>query len=172
MPELRIPSLGETELVDLLEPWMDGVTTFDAMKALPLDAAIRGALTRDQLDALDRHAPESLLLPSGQRRKLEYVPSKAPILAVKLQELFGCAETPTVAGGRVPVLLHLLSPGHRSRHRSRRISSPFGTPPTLRCARISAGAIQASVARRPVERDADRAREAPRDVISSVRPAC
>lgn len=113
MPELHLPPLDPSDLVDLLEPWMDGATTLDAMRALPLDAVIRGALSREQADALERHAPESLLLPSGQRRKLEYVPSKAPILAVKLQELFGCAETPTVAHGRVPVLLHLLSPGHQ-----------------------------------------------------------
>jgi ATP-dependent helicase HrpB len=53
-------------------------------------------------------------VPSGSRKKLTYhVEGSAPVLAVKLQELFGLAETPTVAGGKVAVMLHLLSPAQR-----------------------------------------------------------
>jgi ATP-dependent helicase HrpB len=51
--------------------------------------------------------------PAGSTRRLEYAPGKPPVLAVRLQELFGLSSTPTVAAGRVPVLLHLLSPNHQ-----------------------------------------------------------
>ena len=113
MPELAMPSFDALHVIELLEPWMDGVTSVAGMEALPMFDVVRGALSREQWDALERHAPESLTLPTGNSRKLEYVKGKAPVLAVKLQELFGCADTPTVAAGRVPVLLHLLSPGHQ-----------------------------------------------------------
>ena len=68
--------------------------------------------------ALDAQAPESLRVPSGMTRALAYGVQEddaaaPPVLAVKLQELFGMADTPRVADGRVPVMLHLLSPGGR-----------------------------------------------------------
>ncbi|HEX7816030.1 ATP-dependent helicase C-terminal domain-containing protein, partial [Dyella sp.] len=60
-----------------------------------------------------QHAPDSVTVPSGMTRRLEYAPDEPPVLAVKLQELFGLADTPRIAGGRVPVTLHLLSPAGR-----------------------------------------------------------
>jgi ATP-dependent helicase HrpB len=66
-----------------------------------------------QQQALDELAPTHLLVPSGSKIRLDYCAGDLPLLAVKLQELFGLAETPSVAGGRVPVLLHLLSPAGR-----------------------------------------------------------
>jgi ATP-dependent helicase HrpB len=66
-----------------------------------------------QRQQLDVQAPDQWLAPSGQHRRLEYTPDGPPVLAVKLQELFGLADTPRVGGGRVPVTLHLLSPAGR-----------------------------------------------------------
>jgi ATP-dependent helicase HrpB len=66
-----------------------------------------------QRQELDRLAPAHLEVPSGSHVALDYTDPTTPVLAVKLQELFGLIETPTVAGGRVPLLLHLLSPGGR-----------------------------------------------------------
>ncbi len=57
--------------------------------------------------------PTHITVPSGSRIALDYTSGEVPVLAVKLQEMFGCADTPTVAGGRVKVLLHLLSPARR-----------------------------------------------------------
>jgi ATP-dependent helicase HrpB len=62
---------------------------------------------------LDQHAPETLAVPTGNRIRLTYGDNQSPILAVRLQELFGLADTPRLAGGRVPVLLHLLAPNYR-----------------------------------------------------------
>jgi ATP-dependent helicase HrpB len=66
-----------------------------------------------QRQALDELAPTHLVMPSGSRIRLDYCQGELPVLAVKLQELFGLAETPMVSGGRVAVLLHLLSPAGR-----------------------------------------------------------
>jgi hypothetical protein len=60
-----------------------------------------------------RLAPAQLELPTCKRYKLAYEPGSPPVLAVRIQELFGVRETPRLAGGRVPVLLHLLGPNHR-----------------------------------------------------------
>jgi ATP-dependent helicase HrpB len=60
---------------------------------------------------IDQLAPTRITVPSGMERRIEYAHGQPPVLAVKLQELFGLADTPRVADGRVPVLLHLLSPG-------------------------------------------------------------
>ena len=65
---------------------------------------------RAQLDEL---APTHLVVPSGSRIPIDYGDPEAPVLAVRLQEMFGCTETPRIAGGRVPLTIHLLSPAHR-----------------------------------------------------------
>ncbi|MDA0658864.1 MAG: ATP-dependent helicase HrpB, partial [Planctomycetota bacterium] len=67
----------------------------------------------DRLPEIDRLAPTGIIVPSGNRMALSYDVGKAPVLGVRIQELFGLQETPRVAGGRVPVLLHLLGPNHR-----------------------------------------------------------
>jgi ATP-dependent helicase HrpB len=66
-----------------------------------------------QRQAVEREAPERLQVPSGSRIALRYELARPPILAVRIQELFGWTQTPRVAGGRVPVLLYLLAPNYR-----------------------------------------------------------
>jgi ATP-dependent helicase HrpB len=77
----------------------------------PLLARLPGGWAQRQ--ELDRLAPATIEVPSGSHVTLDYSDPATPVLAVKLQELFGLTETPTVAAGRVPLLLHLLSPGGR-----------------------------------------------------------
>ena len=62
---------------------------------------------------MDRIAPTHIKVASGSRIKLRYRPGEVPVLAVRIQQMFGCAETPTVASGKIPVLVHLLSPAQR-----------------------------------------------------------
>jgi ATP-dependent helicase HrpB len=64
-----------------------------------------------QRQRVDQLAPARITVPSGMERRIEYAHGQAPVLAVKLQELFGLADTPRVAEGRIAVTLHLLSPG-------------------------------------------------------------
>ena len=66
-----------------------------------------------KLRELDRLAPEFMTVPTGAKRKIDYSPESGPVLPVKLQEMFGCATTPTLADGRHPLVLHLLSPAGR-----------------------------------------------------------
>ncbi|RTQ49252.1 ATP-dependent helicase HrpB [Hymenobacter gummosus] len=80
-----------------------------------------------QRQELDRLAPSHLEVPSGSHVRIDYSDPAAPVLAVKLQELFGLVETPTVAAGRVPLLLHLLSPGGRPAQVTRDLRSFWQT---------------------------------------------
>jgi ATP-dependent helicase HrpB len=103
------------DLASWLGPHLNGLKSLDQVQRLdlyePLLARLPGGWGQRQ--ELDRLAPTALEVPSGSHVTLDYSDPAAPVLAVKLQELFGLTETPTVAGGRVPLLLHLLSPGGR-----------------------------------------------------------
>lgn len=117
MPEAQLPDCSEAtllaELEDWLAPWLDGLRRIDAIDAQRLRQALEARLDRAQRLLLDREAPTQLSVPSGHSHRLRYRDGEAPVLAVKLQELFGLADGPRIAGGRVPVLLELLSPARR-----------------------------------------------------------
>ena len=113
MPELDLPAFDETQLLPLLPALAAARKSFAELRRAPLLPVLQGALSHDQLRAVEREAPERLEVPSGSRIKLVYEPGNPPVLAARIQELFGLAETPRVAAGRVPVLLHLLAPNHR-----------------------------------------------------------
>ena len=90
--------------------WLSAVA---AVVYLVATVALSGAIGALVGNAALAGPAGALAVPSGSRVRLTYRPGEAPILAVKLQELFGLADTPTVNGGRTPVLLHLLSPAGR-----------------------------------------------------------
>jgi ATP-dependent helicase HrpB len=112
------PAADDAALLATLEQWLApalvGVRRLDALQKLDLRELLLGGLLdwrqRQQLDAL---APERLTVPTGSQLRVDYADPSAPVLAVRMQEVFGLAETPRVGGGRVPVVLHLLSPAHR-----------------------------------------------------------
>ncbi|HZT82662.1 MAG TPA: ATP-dependent helicase C-terminal domain-containing protein, partial [Gemmataceae bacterium] len=113
MPELGLPAFDEADLRDLL-PWLcPGKRSFEELRRADWLAALQGRLTHQQAQAVEREAPERLAVPSGSRIALKYEPGRPPVLAVRIQEVFGLRDTPRVAGGRVPVLLHLLAPNYR-----------------------------------------------------------
>jgi ATP-dependent helicase HrpB len=80
---------------------------------LDLGAALLDRLTWQQRTALDELAPTHYIAPSASRIPIDYSDPATPVLAVRLQEMFGLAVTPRIAGGRVPLTLHLLSPAQR-----------------------------------------------------------
>ena len=89
-------------------------TRREHLARLDLAAILRARLAWPQAQRLDALAPTHLEVPSGSRLKLAYSPDgAAPVLAVKLQEMFGLADTPRIAAGRIAVTLHLLSPAQR-----------------------------------------------------------
>ena len=110
------PDLGDERLVATLEEWLGprlvGLKRLDDVRRLDLMSILQGQLIGTQRQRLERLAPEHLTVPSGSRKRIDYA-ADPPVLAVKLQEMFGLAETPRLCDGRVPVMLHLLSPAHR-----------------------------------------------------------
>ncbi len=117
LEDAELPDLSDdwlqAHLAEWLAPWLDGMSQLSHLQRLDLDAILRSRLSWQQQQRVEREAPSHLQVPSGSRIPLAYAPGGAPVLAVRLQELFGLAETPRVGQGRVPVMLHLLSPAHR-----------------------------------------------------------
>jgi ATP-dependent helicase HrpB len=102
------------DLAQMLRDACDGCRSRADLEAKPWHDWLLGHIGRAGSLALEQLAPDRLVVPSGSRIVLDYGEAgRAPILAVRLQELFGLAETPTVAGGRLRVLLHLLGPNYR-----------------------------------------------------------
>jgi len=117
LPEAGMPDLSDRALLTTLDQWLApfvaGLTRLDAISPALLGEALAAMLDHRQRQLLDLQAPASWVVPSGNARRLDYAPDRPPVLAVKLQELFGLADTPRIAQGRVPVTLHLLSPAGR-----------------------------------------------------------
>ncbi|MDO8331962.1 MAG: ATP-dependent helicase HrpB [Fluviicoccus sp.] len=111
------PDVSDTALADTFGewagPWLDGVTRFSHLAKFPLHEALTALLDWQQQQALDRELPTHLTVPTGSRIAIDYTADPSPVLAVKLQEMFGLMETPRLAGGRVPLTIHLLSPAQR-----------------------------------------------------------
>ncbi len=113
MPELNLPPLDDAALRELLPQLCVGRRSLDELKKSPWLDAMRSLFTWQQLQTIDREAPERIEVPSGSRIALHYEVGRPPVLAVRIQEVFGLLETPRVARGRVPVLMHLLAPNMR-----------------------------------------------------------
>ncbi|HUQ15967.1 MAG TPA: ATP-dependent helicase HrpB [Gemmatimonadales bacterium] len=111
------PNVSDDALADSLEEWLEphgaGLARLDDLARVDLSAALLDRLSWEQRAALDRLAPTHVTVPSGSRIPVDYGDPALPVLAVRLQELFGLTETPRVGGGAVPLTLHLLSPAGR-----------------------------------------------------------
>jgi len=117
-PDEDWPASDDASLLAGLErwlgPWLDGVTRRDHLARLDLASILLQQLDYPAQQALARRTPTQLAVPSGSRVTLDYqVDGEPPVLPVKLQELFGLDRTPAVDDGRMPVMLHLLSPARR-----------------------------------------------------------
>lgn len=116
-PEENWPDVSDAYLVKNLDSWLApylvGCSRRDHLAQIDLVAILRTQLDARQVRRLQEGAPTHIVVPSGSRVALAYRPGEAPVLAVKLQEMFGVADTPRVGFGRIPVMLHLLSPARR-----------------------------------------------------------
>lgn len=117
LPEYDWPAVDEDSLLATLEGWllphMSGVHSLRALKALNVAQALRGLLDWSMLQRLDSELPAHYTVPTGSRIAIRYHEDNPPVLAVRMQEMFGEAKTPTIAQGRVPLVLELLSPAQR-----------------------------------------------------------
>jgi ATP-dependent helicase HrpB len=113
MPEHSWPAFSDQELRDALAELCAGKRSVEEVTRAGLANALRHRLLYPLDRLLEEHAPESIEVPTGNRIRLEYSAGQPPVLAVRLQELFGWTQTPRIAGGRVAVVLHLLGPNYR-----------------------------------------------------------
>lgn len=116
-PEAGWPEVSDESLLQSLDQWLapylTGMRSAEHLKKLDLCAILTARLDWQQQSRLDREAPTHLTVPSGSKVRLRYTPGEPPVLAVRLQEMFGLADTPKICNNTVPVLLHLLSPAQR-----------------------------------------------------------
>jgi ATP-dependent helicase HrpB len=113
LPDANLPRFDQAFLEQLIEEQGSRCLSLAELQKRPWLDAIRQQFDYQQWQLLEREAPEKLAVPSGSRITLEYSRNKSPVLAVRIQELFGLPATPRIAQGRVPVLLHLLGPNFR-----------------------------------------------------------
>lgn len=125
------PDVGDAALLDRLDEWLgphlDGVKRLADLARVDLAEALASLLPWAKRRELDTVAPERLEVPSGSWITLDYTDPETPVLAVRLQEVFGMTETPRIGGGRVPVTMHLLSPARRPVQVTRDLASFWKT---------------------------------------------
>ncbi|HET6725801.1 MAG TPA: ATP-dependent helicase HrpB [Gammaproteobacteria bacterium] len=110
-PDVEDAALLAT-LDEWLAPYLAGISRLSQLETVPLHHALNALLTPAQQRELDALAPSHVTVPTGSRISIDYGPDN-PVLAVRLQEMFGCDNTPAIIGGRVPLTIHLLSPARR-----------------------------------------------------------
>ncbi len=122
LPDLSAAYL-DTRMEEWLAPYLTGITTLKACQSLDLHAILRGRLSYPQTQTLDRLAPDRIKVASGSHIAIDYSDPAQPILAVRLQEMFGTRTTPTLLDGKVRLMLHLLSPASRPMQMTQDIES-------------------------------------------------
>jgi ATP-dependent helicase HrpB len=116
LPDLSDRALGEN-LAQWLGPFLDHIQSAGRLKQVDLSSALTSLLTWEQQQNIQNQAPTHIIVPSGSRISLQYMDDKglleSPVLAVRLQEMFGLIQSPAIVMGQIPITLHLLSPAGR-----------------------------------------------------------
>ncbi|WP_045857472.1 ATP-dependent helicase HrpB [Teredinibacter purpureus] len=116
LPNNDWPNVGDAHLLATLESWLapylSRITKRTDLKTLDLHSILENLLPWPKPKDLNNLAPTRLNVPSGSSLSLDYCQSP-PVLEVKLQEMFGCTQTPALVNGKVKIQLHLLSPARR-----------------------------------------------------------
>ena len=113
----NLPSFDDESLLDSvqewLEPYLHDIQSIKALESLDLYSILLGFIPWEEQQTLDTLAPSTIKVPSGSNIKIDYSNSEIPILAVKIQEMFGLHETPKIVNNSIPLQIHLLSPARR-----------------------------------------------------------
>ncbi len=110
-PELHLPDLTEDDRKHIIEQLCHGAVSYKDIKERDVKPLVMSWLSGTQRELLDKHAPERLTLPNDRTPKVVYEHGKSPHIALRIQELYDVNQTPKIAMGRVPVLVHILTPG-------------------------------------------------------------
>ncbi|GAB4176599.1 MAG: ATP-dependent helicase HrpB [Terrimicrobiaceae bacterium] len=113
MPELEIKKIGAEERELLIAELCDGAVCYRDVKDKPALPALRAWLAPRQAVAIEKHAPQRIELPGGRRAKVTYHEARPPVLAARIQDLYGVTGGLAVAGGRVPLTIEVLAPNFR-----------------------------------------------------------
>jgi ATP-dependent helicase HrpB len=110
-PELQLPPITEDDRKHIIGQLCHGAVSYKDIKEREVKPVVMSWLSEAQRGLLDRHAPERLTLPNGRTPKVAYEATASPHISLRIQELYDVTQTPKIALGRVPVLVHILTPG-------------------------------------------------------------
>ena len=110
-PELQLPEISEDDKKDIIQQLCHGAVSYKDIKEREVKPVVMSWLSHPQRELLDKHAPERLTLPNGRTPKVNYEKGKSPFISLRIQELYDVNQTPKIALGRVPVTVHILTPG-------------------------------------------------------------
>ncbi|MFT4175915.1 MAG: ATP-dependent helicase HrpB [Luteolibacter sp.] len=113
MPELGMPGWSGEDRADAIAQICHGAVSYKEIKEAPVWPVLREWLSHAQRSALDAYCPERIPLPNGQSAKVTYPMDQDPFISVRVSHLFGLWETPKIANGRSPLLVHILTPGQK-----------------------------------------------------------
>ncbi len=118
LTDVNLPDFTDVYLTENLSEWLQPyMSTENSIKhchKLDIYSMLKSLLSWEQMQLIDRLAPESILVPSGSKIKIDYNDPLQPVLAVRLQEVFGLHQTPVILDGHCQLMMHLLSPAHRA----------------------------------------------------------
>ena len=110
-PELQLPPITDNDRKHIIEQLCHGAVSYKDIKEREVKPVVMSWLSVAQRELLDKHAPERLSLPNGRTPKVVYDASNPPHIALRIQELYDVNQTPRIAMSRVPVIVHILTPG-------------------------------------------------------------
>ena len=113
MPELGMPSWSDEDRVDAIAQICHGALAYKDIKDAPVWPVLREWLNHSQRAALESYCPERITLANGQSAKITYEAGRDPFISIRVSHLFGVWETPTILNGRLPLLVHILTPGQK-----------------------------------------------------------
>lgn len=109
--DLQLPAVTEDDKKAVIEQLCHGAVSYKDIKEREVKPVVMSWLSNAQRELLDKHAPEWLTLPNGRTPKVTYEGGKSPFISIRIQELYDVNQTPRIAMGRVPVTVHILTPG-------------------------------------------------------------
>ena len=110
-PDLQLPALTDEDKQTIVEQLCHGAVSYKDIKEREVKPVVMSWLSHAQRELLDKHAPERLTLSNGRTPKVSYEAGNPPHISLRIQELYGVTQTPRLALGRVPVVVHILTPG-------------------------------------------------------------
>jgi len=109
--DLQLPNISDDDKKSIIEQLCHGAVSYKDIKEREVKPMVMSWLSQSQRELLDKHAPERLTLANGRTPKVNYEPGRAPFISLRIQELYDVNQTPKIALGRVPVTVHILTPG-------------------------------------------------------------